>query len=356
MKIIFVVDVFSHYGAEGVAFRLARSAARTNEVQMIFLKGRANFHPGDDSDIDYYFLDSKPGLMGYLKNILQVNRILLKARPDVVISFLTSTNVLSYFSSTGVSARNIYTEHGFPGLNRKSMYLFRFFAHFAYRKSGVFVVSTSLAHSITSFFRLNRESVNVMPVSVSLDFFQNVEENSQRSVREKRKLLFVGRLDTNKRPINAVAVLLDERFSDWSMTVVGDGILHKQLVTFIEQNNLTDRVTVIGYSNEVFKIMDTHTVLVHTSIIEGFGLVLVEALLRNLPVVSTSGGAAGDFLLENNSGLTVPIDASNRQIGDAILTLCGMNFDKSRLRPQMDRFNPTNSWDYFNKFLNGDLK
>lgn len=356
MKIIFIVDVYSQYGAEGVAFRLAQSAARMNEVQMIFLKGTANCHPADVSDIVCYFLNSKPGIMDYFKNIFRVKRILWMTHPDIAISFLTSANVLSYFSSVGVPINNIYTEHGFPGHTRKSMYVFQFFAHFAYSKSGVFVVSRNLAHSVASFFRVNNESVNVMPVSVSLDFFQVAEESSENLAREEKKLLFVGRLDANKRPIKAVSVLLDERFSDWSMTVVGDGILYNQLVAFIASNNLEDRVELIGYSSEVSKIMDKHTVLLHTSVIEGFGLVLVEALLRNLPVVSTSGGAAGEFLLENSSGLSLPSDASNSEIGDAILTVCGMNSVAIDHRPQLDKFNPINSWDYFSDFLIGNSK
>jgi glycosyltransferase involved in cell wall biosynthesis len=57
----------------------------------------------------------------------------------------------------------------------------------------------------------------------------------------------------------------------------------------------------------VLELMATHDVLVFPSIVEGFGLVMTEALSRGLPVITTPHTGAADLLTDGRDGFVVPI-------------------------------------------------
>jgi glycosyltransferase involved in cell wall biosynthesis len=59
--------------------------------------------------------------------------------------------------------------------------------------------------------------------------------------------------------------------------------------------------------HEVLAEMARHDVLVFPSLFEGFGLVLLEAMSRGLPVITTAHTAGPDFIREGVDGFIVPI-------------------------------------------------
>ena len=76
---------------------------------------------------------------------------------------------------------------------------------------------------------------------------------------------------------------------------------------------------------------------------EGFGLVIVEAMARSVPVISTNEGAATEIITDGQTGVLIPAadavaladaieellddEQRRRTIGDAGRTVCHRNFD-----------------------------
>jgi glycosyltransferase involved in cell wall biosynthesis len=94
---------------------------------------------------------------------------------------------------------------------------------------------------------------------------------------------------------------------DWRLSIVGAldrapravALLHSQ----IEAAGLIDRITFTGAANDaqLAALYDASDLFVSASRYEGYGMVLAEAMVRGLPIVSTTGGAAAE---------TVPDDAA----------------------------------------------
>ena len=59
--------------------------------------------------------------------------------------------------------------------------------------------------------------------------------------------------------------------------------------------------------SRVLKLMAAHDVLVFPSIVEGFGMVITEALSRGLPVITTPHTGGPDFMVDGREGFIVPI-------------------------------------------------
>ena len=62
---------------------------------------------------------------------------------------------------------------------------------------------------------------------------------------------------------------------------------------------------------DILEAMSRHDVLIFPSLFEGFGLVILEALSRGLPVITTPHTAGPDVLTDGKDGFIVPIRSSN---------------------------------------------
>ena len=85
----------------------------------------------------------------------------------------------------------------------------------------------------------------------------------------------------------------------------------------------------MGKRNDVISILKSIDIYAQTSIDEGFGRAISEAMCLGKPIVMTDAGGCTE-LIDENSGLIVPIKDS-KAIGKAITTL--INDDS--LRKQM---------------------
>jgi glycosyltransferase involved in cell wall biosynthesis len=116
-------------------------------------------------------------------------------------------------------------------------------------------------------------------------------------------MLAVGSIIPRKKFGLLVEALDGVRDLDWRLRIVGDTTHSPQtsmaLRNLIEVRGLNGRIELSSglCDRDVDRIFDTSDVFVSTSLYEGYGMALAEALARGLPVVATTGGA---------SALTVP--------------------------------------------------
>ena len=69
-----------------------------------------------------------------------------------------------------------------------------------------------------------------------------------------------------------------------------------------------------------FRYLSISDIYVLSSLHEGFGICLLEAMYCGLPIVSTNNGGQTDFLVEGENALMVPIEDSEA-IADKILEM-----------------------------------
>ena len=97
--------------------------------------------------------------------------------------------------------------------------------------------------------------------------------------------------------VEALSGLID---LDWRLRIIGDKDVAPATTTALERliaaNNLSGRVELSGdvSDDELGAAYDASDVFVSSSLYEGYGMALAEAMARGLPIVATTGGAAGD--------------------------------------------------------------
>jgi glycosyltransferase involved in cell wall biosynthesis len=87
----------------------------------------------------------------------------------------------------------------------------------------------------------------------------------------------------------------------------GEVAYAEELAGLVERLGLTDRVKLLGFREDVPRLMRAVDVVVHTSTApEPFGRVLVEAMLVERPVIASDAGGAREIVEEGITGLLVP--------------------------------------------------
>lgn len=128
--------------------------------------------------------------------------------------------------------------------------------------------------------------------------------------KKQKEIIYVGRIDTQQKRTSRVIetwALLENKYPDWILRIVGDGEERKHLEQLCRDLNLK-RVMFEGFRQptEYYK---RASILVLTSEYEGFGLVIVEGMSFGVvPVVLGSYSAVYDILKNKKNGIIVPYD------------------------------------------------
>lgn len=114
-----------------------------------------------------------------------------------------------------------------------------------------------------------------------------LDKNIQKNIPPV--VLAVGRLV----PVKGFDVLLNawKKVKGAELWIVGDGFEEQKLKEQIEKLSLTDSVKMLGFRTDVLQLMQKASLYVMSSHYEGCPYTMVEALLCEVPMVSTDVGA-----------------------------------------------------------------
>jgi glycosyltransferase involved in cell wall biosynthesis len=101
--------------------------------------------------------------------------------------------------------------------------------------------------------------------------FQNITLN---------RLVFVGRLSPEKRPINAIEIAKESKYK---LVMIGEGLLRSELEKVVNREGLD--VDFLGRLQDPWELIGSGDLLLIPSAFEGDGLVVIEALQRGLPIL-----------------------------------------------------------------------
>ena len=123
------------------------------------------------------------------------------------------------------------------------------------------------------------------------------------------RLGFFGRLSPEKGVsglLRALA-LLAPRCPHARALIVGDGPMRSELESTASGLDLQRRVKFLGFRSDARQIMEKVDIVVHTPVIEGFGLVILEAMVAGRPVViNDAPGGMSAIVVDGETGLIVP--------------------------------------------------
>ncbi|HEU5137307.1 MAG TPA: glycosyltransferase family 4 protein [Steroidobacteraceae bacterium] len=178
------------------------------------------------------------------------------------------------------------------------------------RASHVRVVSEPLKLLLADRWKVDPQRISVAPVGVNFkpSNLGRIEgrQKLDASLAGKRLVLFVGRLVAQKQlPLwLEVARRVHEQRPESHFVIVGDGELRASLESRARELGIAPAVSFLG-SRQHAELPDIYAaadVFLLTSDYEGFGRVVLEAMLAARPVVSTICSGPEDLVVNGQSG------------------------------------------------------
>lgn len=175
-------------------------------------------------------------------------------------------------------------------------------------------------------FGVRKDRISVVYNGMDIETFCNTGEK-----REERLVLFVGNTEDHKKGILFLLEALAGLPEDIRLTIVDEGPpLKKNASQLVRKIGVQSRVTFTGKVDQetLVSLYSRATVLVMSSLYEGFGLPAAEAMACKTPVVVTRAGALPEVVDESCGILVEP--GNSGALRDAIMNI--LNDKKARAR------------------------
>ena len=141
----------------------------------------------------------------------------------------------------------------------------------------------------------------------------------------------------HKTLIKAVSLLKDK--NNYHLHIVGDGPLMNDLQNYSKKLNIDNIITFHGMIVNPSSFYEKCDIFVLSSIYEGFGNVIVEALSYGMKVISTNcNSGPNEILKDGKFGLLIPI-SNPIALSQAITKITKLNYNKKKLQTRSMDFN-----------------
>lgn len=119
------------------------------------------------------------------------------------------------------------------------------------------------------------------------------------------KFCCVGRISSGKNQFEIVRAV--QILKGWGITNfkvyfagAGDEAYLNRTKHFIQDNDLEQNISFLGYRNDIFKLLESMDIGIVSSVMEAFGRVTIEYMMAQMPVIGSDTGGTKE-LLQNTS-------------------------------------------------------
>lgn len=135
---------------------------------------------------------------------------------------------------------------------------------------------------------------------------RNEFETLKRS-KTKLELLYVGRLHQHQKRLDILFKGLALLDVDWMLHCIGDGPDRDEIRNLAKILEIDNQILFHGWKENPWEVVEEVSALVMSSDYEGLPLVLMEALGRGIPVISSNCSGASDIIVDGENGWIYPI-------------------------------------------------
>lgn len=305
-KIVFVLGGMVGGGAERVAAYLMNYLVGKNyQVELISRRG---------AEYDAFILDneikrtnlggegpSKNKIIAFVKNVFYIwklRKAIKNSETDIIISFLTKTNIHSILATAWLNVKLIISERN-DTIRQNHPTPWPFFRKYLYNYADWVTANSRVGLSgMKNYVDSKKLKMIPNPVFIPLE---------KARTDQSKIIINVGRLVPVKRQdliIRAFSLLSMETRRHWSLEILGDGEEYDSLKSLAKKLSVERFVKLHGFVKNTESYYIDSAIFILASEFEGTPNALLEAMSYGLPcIVSDSLNGALDLIEHKKNGL-----------------------------------------------------
>lgn len=349
-KILFVIESLAGGGAEKVLATLVRLIDKEKfQVSVCTVVDTGVYTEDVKKNADTYTsILGNPARTGFVRKLWHkimyklVYRILpmrwayaifVPHHADVEVAFIEGFVTKLMASSSNSKAKKIAWVHTDLERNHWTSYLHKNNKQettIYHRYHRVVCVSKSAEKAFSNLFP---SSVSSLTCYNPIDFKNVIENARQASLLPDKKehvfrIISCGRLVPQKGFDRLIQAISQSEVAPDSIElyIYGSGSEESLLMELIHQNHLQDTIHLCGFRQDYYRDLKTADLFICSSRAEGFSLVIAEALILGIPVLSTYCSGPNELLEDGKYG--VLCENTTKSLSLSISSLCR---DKEKL-------------------------
>ena len=299
-----------------------------------------------------------------IKSIIKVRKILKQIKPDIVYLHSSKAGAIGRIAlAFNFKTKILYNAHGWyfnAQISDKKKKLFALIERIlAIKTDKIINISKSEYDSALKYKIAPEKKMCIIENGIDFTKFQNndkyrEETRKKYDITENEIVIgVVGRLTEQKDPITMIKAfeLVNKENKNTRLMYVGSGELEEEVKQFAKEHDILDKVIITGWVDNVEKYIPAFDIAVLPSKWEGFGLVLIEYMACNKPIVATNVGGIKNIVKDVENGLLFEKE-NEQQLHNAIKKyIANREFVKNRIERNRKYMKKYSIVDLINKTL-----
>lgn len=261
----------------------------------------------------------------YIKKYHMLKRMKKNNEYDVYISHSDISHILNLLTGNK-KCRIIITLHNSIENIKTSRIgkIIKFFVKYFYKRADrIVAVSHGVAEEYRKIGNLDQKKLTFIWNGSDVDEIarkanETLPDGTERWFTVGRTITTMGRLTPQKGQIHLIKAFAKvvEEFPDCRLLLLGNGELQKPLESLVEELGLKQKVIFCGFQKNPFTIIGASDLFVFSSLWEGFGYALAEAICCGVPCITTDFKYGAREILHYNE--------NEKEIAEAVYTDYGV--------------------------------
>ncbi|MBF1201344.1 MAG: glycosyltransferase [Fusobacterium periodonticum] len=354
LKIGFCIDSLETGGAEKLLVDIVNALYETKDYEIHILtklKSNSYFFNLIKDKIKYDFLLEKKSEDFFSKTrdsiLKKINFKKFSDKVDIIIDFLDG-DFFSYIKNIKNKKKIVWLHSSYKNLLIRKKNIDEKLKNY----DKILVIADDMEKEL---LEVRKDLKNICKFDNFVDY-QEIDKKLNEELKidfdfNQKYFLTVCRLNEEQKDLKTLIEAFSIYKGDEKLVIAGDGPDRKMLEDLCIEKNLKDKVIFLGMINNPFIFMKNSQAFILSSKVEGFGLVLVEALYCGAKVISSDCPTGPSQILLNGEAGELFEVSNIDELLNKLEIIHNKEYNKAKIEETLKRYTRENFINNFRKVI-----
>ena len=354
LKIGFCIDSLETGGAEKLLVDIVNALYETKEYEIHILtklKSNSYFFNLIKDKIKYDFLLEKKSEGFFSKTrdsiLKKINFKKFSDKVDIIIDFLDG-DFFFYIKNIKNKKKIVWLHSSYKNLLIRKKNIDEKLKNY----DKILVIADDMEKEL---LEVRKDLKNICKIDNFVDY-QEIDKKLNEELKidfdfNQKYFLTVCRLNEEQKDLKTLIEAFSLYKGDEKLVIAGDGPDRKMLEDLCIEKNLKDKVIFLGMINNPFIFMKNSQAFILSSKVEGFGLVLVEALYCGAKVISSDCPTGPSQILLNGEAGELFEVSNIDELLNKLEIIHNKEYNKAKIEETLKRYTRENFINNFRKVI-----